>query len=113
LSWRVLGQLGKADLGIDDHRLHGGHVSKGLKDAHGVEDTEGFFILGAAEVAQAGGAPEHLVEQDAAAHLTQEDQVADLGDVDAGGQQVHGDGDIGLALVLVATDQLQGLSARR
>ncbi len=58
-------------------------------------------------VAQAGGAPQHLVEQDAAVHAPQKDQVADLGHVHAGGQQVHGHGHGGEALVLIAADQLQ------
>ena len=73
---------------------------------HGVEDAEGLL---ADLVAQAGGAPEHLVEQDAAVHPAQEDQVADLGHVDAGGEQVDGDRDVGVALVLVAADELQRL----
>ena len=71
---------------------------------HRVEDAEGLL---ADVLAQPGGAPEHLVEQDAAVDPAQEDQVADLGHVHAGGEQVHGDGDVGVALVLVAADQLE------
>ena len=93
-------------LGFDHHRLHGGHVLQRFVDLHGVEDAEGLL---ADLVAQARGAAEHLVEQDAAVDPAQEDEVADLGHVDAGGEQVHGDGDVGLALVLVAADQLQRL----
>ena len=53
--------------------------------------------------------PEHLVEEDAAVHPAQEDEVADLGHVDAGREQVDGDGDVRVALVLVAADELQRL----
>ncbi len=58
------------------------------------------------------GAPEHLVEQDAAVHAAQEHQVADLRHVDAGREQVDGDGDVGVALVLVAPDELERLVGR-
>ena len=73
---------------------------------HRVEDAEGLL---ADLVAQAGGAAEHLVEQDAAVHAAQEHEVADFRHVHAGGEQVHRDRDIWIALVLVAADQLQRL----
>ena len=99
-------QLREGDGRVDHHGLHGRHVLQGLVDLHGVEDAEGLL---ADLVAQAGGAAEHLVEQDAAVDPAQEDEVADLGHVDAGGQQVHRDRDVRQALVLEAADQLQRL----
>ncbi len=77
-----------------------------LVDPHGIEDAEGLL---ADLVAQARGAPEHLVEEDAAVHAAQEDQIADLRHIDASGQQIDGDGDVRIALVLEAADELQRL----
>ena len=99
-------QLGEGDGRVDHHGLHGGHALKGFVDLHRVEDAEGFL---ADCVAPAGGTAEHLVEQDAAVDAAQEHEVTDLGHVHAGGEQIHGDRDVRMALVLVAADQLQRL----
>ena len=99
-------QLGEGDGRVDHHGLHGGQALQGFVDLHRVEDAEGLL---ADLVAQAGGAAEHLVEQDAAVDAAQEHEVADLGHVHAGGEQVHRDRDVRVALVLVAADQLQRL----
>ena len=84
-------QLGEGDGRVDHHGLHGGQALQGFVDLHRVEDAEGLL---ADLVAQARGAAEHLVEQDAAVDPAQEHEVADLGHVDAGGEQVHRDRDV-------------------
>ena len=99
-------ELGEGDGRVDHHGLHGGQALQGFVDLHRVEDAKSLL---ADLVAQAGGAAEHLVEQDAAVDAAQEHEVADLGHVHAGGEQVHRDRDVGVALVLVAADQLQRL----
>ena len=58
---------------------------------------------------QAGGAPEHLVKQDAAVHAAQKDQIANLWHVHTRGQQVHSHGNVRVALILVTADELQRL----
>ena len=44
----------------------------------------------------ARAAAEHLLEQDAGLHRAQEHQELEVGDVDAGGQKVDGDDDLGV-----------------
>ena len=101
---QFLRELGKGDLGIDHDRLHGSHVAQSLENLYRIEDTERlFFNL----VTQARGAAQHLVEQDAAIHPAQKYEVTDFWHVDTGGEQIDGDCHIGIALVLVASDQLQ------
>ncbi len=57
------------------------------------------FEQGLAGVAAAAdGAADHLFVKDARTHPAQEHQVADGGHVDAGGEQIHGDGDRGVTL---------------
>ena len=99
-------ELREGDGRVDHHRLHLGQVLQGFVDVDRVEDAEGLL---ADLVAQARRAAEHLLEEDAAVDPAQEHEVADLGHVDAGGQQVDGDRDVRIALVLVAADQLQRL----
>src|SRR5262249_40200334 len=99
-------ELGEGDGRVDHDGLHGGQALQGFVDLHRVEDTEGLL---ADLVAPTGGAAKHLVEQNTTVDTAQEYEVADLGYVHAGGEQVHRDCDIGVALVLVAVDQLQRL----
>ncbi len=56
---------------------------------------------------QPGGAPHHLLVEDAAADAAQENQVFDRRHVDAGGEQIDGDRDRRQFFVLVAADELQ------
>ena len=101
-------QLRKADVGVDHHRAHGGELAYGFKDAHGVKHAKAVFGI-AIKVAQARGTAQHLVKQNAAVHLAQENQVANFGHVDAGGEQIHRHGHVGQALVFKAANQLQRL----
>ena len=66
-------------------------------EVHRVEDAEALLANPSHEPRRP---PEHLLVEDAAADPAQEDHVADRRDVDPGGQQVHGDGDVGQPLVL-------------
>ena len=52
-------------------------------------------------------AAEHLLEQDAGLHRAQEDEELEVGDVDAGGEQVDGDDDFGVRPVAELADPLQ------
>ena len=61
-------------------------------------------------VAAASGTAQHLLEKDARTNTSDKDQIADLGHVDAGGEQIHGDGDVGQAFVLKLADHTSGLS---
>ena len=67
------------------------HVGQGLQvgvDVDRVEDAEELLAdLGAS----AGRAADHLVVEDAAVDAAHEDEIADLRDVHAGGQQIDGD----------------------
>src|SRR5262249_48168721 len=99
-------ELGKGDSWVDHDRLHGGQTLQGFVDLYRVEDPKSLL---ANLVAPAGGAAKHLVEKDAAIDAAQEHEVADLRHVHAGGEQVHRNRDIWVALVLVAADQLQWL----
>ncbi len=56
----------------------------------------------------AGAAAEHLPELDLAEDRLGEDEVADGGNVDAGVEHVHGDGDAGEVLVLEIVEGLLG-----
>src|SRR6185369_14206043 len=95
-------QLVEGDVRVLDQRLHGVDGLQGLVDVDRVVDLEDGF---ADVVAAAGGAADHLFVEDARTDAAHEDEVGDGGNVDAGGQQVDGDGDVGVALVLVALDQ--------
>ena len=70
-----------------------------------IEDVE--VILSDA-VAPACGAAQHLFKKDARADPAEKDQVADFRHIDAGGEQIHGDGDIGQPLVLELPDHAFG-----
>ena len=61
-----------------------------------VEEVEELLVLARPEQvrAQARAAPEHLPELGLRAHQLEEDQVHDLGDVDAGVEHVHRDRDV-------------------
>ena len=102
---QFLCQLGEADLGIDHHRLHGRQVAERFKYLHGIEYTEGIFFD---FVAKARGTAQHLVEQDAAIHPAQEYEIADFWHVDTGGEQIDRHRHIGISLVLVTANELQG-----
>ena len=104
----LLQQLREGDLRVHHHRLHGGEALQGVIQAHRIEDAEAVF---ADRVAQARGAADHLVVKDAAVHAAQKHNVADLGHIHAGGEQIHGDCHIGKRLILEAPDQLRGLVA--
>jgi hypothetical protein len=93
-------------LGVGDHRLHAvDRLERGVQ-VDRVEDAEDLL---ADVVAAAGGAAQHLLVEDAAPHPAQEHDVADGRHVDAGGEQVHGDRDRRVALVLEAADELERL----
>ena len=103
-------QLFQRDLRVLHQRLHGvDGLQRGVDVDRVVDLEDGLADL----VAAPGGAADHLLVQDARAHPAHEDEMADGRHVDAGGQQVHGDGDAGQALVLVAADQLVDLVGRR
>src|SRR5215470_17124903 len=99
-------ELGEGEGRVDHHELHGGQALQGFVDLYRIEDTKSLL---ADLVAPTGGAAKHLVEQDAAVDAAQEYEVADLGHVHAGSEQVYRDCDIGVAFVLVAADELQRL----
>ena len=94
---QLAGELGEADGWVDDHRLHCGEALQGFVDLHCIEDAEGLFTN---LLAQTRRAAKHLIEQDAAVHPAQENEVTDFGYIHAGGQQVHRDGDVRVTLVL-------------
>ena len=96
-------ELGKRDAGIDNHGFHRGDFFQGLVNAHGVEDAEGFLFH---IVAKAGGAANHLVEEDAAVHAAKENDVANRRNVHAGREQIYGDCDGGIVLVFETADEL-------
>ena len=99
-------QLLHRDLGVFDQGLHGvDGLQRGVQ-IDGVVDLEHGFADG---VAAAGGAANHLLVQDARLDAAHEHEVADGGHVDAGGEQIDGDGDAGKALVFVAADELVDL----
>ena len=102
---KLFGELGEGDFGVNDDGLHGRELVERFEDTDGVEDAEGLF---ADFVAEAGGAAEHLVEEDAAIDAAEEDQIADGRDVYARRKQVDGNRDIRRALILEAADELQG-----
>ena len=81
--------------------LHVADFLEGGVGADGVVDVEGVFFDGGAE---ARGAAEHLLEEDAGFHAAQEDERRDLGDVDAGREEVDGDDDARVLLVLEVLD---------
>ena len=58
-------------------------------------------------LALARAAPQHLLEQDAGLDRPQEDDELQVGNVHAGGQQVHRDHDAGLRAVAELADLLQ------
>jgi hypothetical protein len=70
-----------------------------------VEDGE-VGLVGMA-LALARAAAEHLLEQDARLHRAQEDDELQVGDVHAGGQQVHRDDDAGVLAVAELADALE------
>ena len=58
--------------------------------------------------ALARAAAEHLLEKDAGLDRPQEDDVFQVGDIDARGQQIDGDDDARLGAVAEFADELQG-----
>ena len=99
-------QLLHRDLGVFDQGLHGvDGLQRGVQIDGGVNLEHGF----ADGVTPAGGAANHLLAQDARLDAAQEHEVADGGHVDAGGEQIDGDGNAGKALVFVAADELVDL----
>ncbi len=94
----------KTDIGVLHHRLHAVERFQAVVDAHGVKNAETFL---ADVVAFAGGAAQHLLVEDAAVNAAQEHQIADRRHVDAGGQQVDGDGNHRIGFVAVLADQRQ------
>jgi hypothetical protein len=104
--FELVEQLFQRDLRVFDQRLHGvDGLQRGVQIDRVVDLEHGFADV----VAAAGGAADHLLVQDARAHAAHEHEVADGGHVDAGGEQIDGDGDAGVALVFVAADQLLDL----
>ena len=105
---QLAGQLLDADARVLYQRLHSVDALQGGVDVHRVVDAEdGLADL----VAAAGGAADHLLVENPRFDPAHEHQIADARHVDAGGKQVHGDGDVGIALVLVLLDQLVDLVA--
>src|SRR5690606_4451332 len=91
-------QLFDSDVGVFYQRLHGVDVFQRRVQVHGIVDAEHGF---ADFVAAAGAAADHLFVKNARLNPPQKYQVADAGYIDAGGKQVHGDGDVGVAFVFV------------
>jgi hypothetical protein len=102
-------QLFHVHLRVLHQRLHGVHVLQGGVQVHRVVNLEDGF---ANVVATAGGAANHLLVKNARLDPAHEHQMADGRYVDAGGEQVHRDGNAGEALVLVAADELVYLVRR-
>ena len=88
-------ELFEADRRIDHDRLHIGEVFKSGRGRPHRKYGRFFADLGA----QARRAAKHLLVKDAAVDPAQEDKVLDLRHVDAGGQQVDRDRDLGQRVV--------------
>ena len=91
-------QLLDRDVGVLHDGLHGGHGFEGVVQIHAVEDAEHLL---ADLVAAASGPAEHLLVKDSASDTAEEDQVADLRDVDAGGEKVNRHGDFRKGVVAI------------
>ena len=99
---QFLDELLEADRRIDHHRLHVGEVLEMRIEVHRIEDAEHFL---ADLRAQARGAADHLLVEDAAVHPAQEHEVGDRGHVDAGGEQIDRDRDLRIGVVAEGADQ--------
>jgi len=97
-------QLVKRDLGIHHDGLHRSQLLQRIVDLHRIKNAKGFLANG---VTQPSCPSQHLVKQNPAVNASQKDQIANLRHVYPGGQQVYRDGDIWVALVFIASDQLQ------
>ncbi|MNZ30845.1 hypothetical protein D3C78_481310 [compost metagenome] len=98
---QLVDQLLEGDTGVLDQRLHGVHrLEAGVEVDRVIDAEHGLADL----VAAAGGAALHLLVEDARTHPAHEHQMADARHVDAGGEQVDGDGDARVTLVLVLAD---------
>ena len=98
----LLEELFQADRGIDHDRAHVGQVLQMRIEIDGIEDAEGLL---ADLVATPGRPAQHLFVEDAAVDAAQKHEVRDLGDIDPGGQQIDGDGDLRQVVVAIGADQ--------
>ncbi len=97
-------QLIQRDVRIFHQGFHGADVLQRGVDVDRIINLEyGFADL----IASAGGAADHLLVQDPRTDAAQEDQMANPGHVDAGGEQVYGNRNAGETLVLVVLDELR------
>ena len=85
--------------------LHRGERLERAVEVDGIKDTEDLL---ADFVAESGAPPQHLLIKNAAPDPTQEHEVHNRRHVDAGGEEIDGDGDARLPLVLVPAQQLAG-----
>src|SRR5262249_36022986 len=85
-------------------RLHLRQILECLINPHAVEDAKGLF---ADRVAQSRCSPEHLIEQYATVNTAQKNKIANLGDINTGGQQVNCHRNIGISLVLITAYELE------
>ena len=99
----------QGDVGVDDDWSHVRHGLQVRVDVHRVENAEDFL---ADMVGAARGPADHLVVEDAAVHPADEDQGADLRDVDAGGEEVHRHHVFGVRIVAEAADLVRGVVDR-
>ena len=85
----------------------GGRLPEVLEERaiEAIEHDEMRFIL--ERLPSAGAAAEHLFKEDAGLYRTQEDDVLQVRDINAGGEHVHGDHDCRLGTVAKFPDALQ------
>ena len=99
---QLLKQLLERQGRVHHDRLHVGEIFEVRIEVDRIEDAEGLL---ADFVAKPRRAPEHLFVKDAAVDPTEEDQVGNARHVDAGREQVHGDGDLRQGVVAIGADQ--------
>ena len=102
-------QLGEGDLRIDSGRFHTGEGLQSLIEANRVEDLKKLLSH---PLTGPGGPSQHLFIQDPGFDPAQEDQGADLGDIDPRRQQIHRHRHLGVGFILEAADRFQGVVDR-
>src|SRR4051812_47839952 len=75
-------------------------------EVYGIKDAEDLF----ADIrTEPGGSPDHLLIENAAIHPPQENKICDRGYVNAGGQEIDGNRNLGIGVVPEGTDEVLDL----
>lgn len=105
-DFQTVQQLIKSSRGVGYHWLHGVDGFQRFIDTNRVVDLKmGFMDFGT----EPGRTAQHLFKQDTGFYPAQEDQIGDLRDINACGQQINGDRNAGIPLILKALDGLLNL----